>query len=58
MDQLWREMKGSISAIYQDSTIEEHVAFAQAWRLSLTDTEAQRQAGIFSKNFWVQSFFK
>jgi DDE superfamily endonuclease len=58
MDQLWREMKGSISANYQYSTIGTHVAFAQAWLLSLTDTEAKRKAGIFSKDFWLQSFFK
>ena len=58
MDQLWREMKGSISANYQYSTIEAHVAFAQAWLLSLTDTEAKRKAGLLSKNFWLQSFFK
>jgi transposase len=58
MDQLWREMKGSISANYQYATIEAHVAFAQAWLLSLTDSEAKRKAGIFSKNFWLQSFFK
>lgn len=58
MDQLWREMKGSISANYQYSTIDAHVAFAQAWLFSLTDTEAKRKAGILSKNFWLHSFFK
>jgi hypothetical protein len=58
MDQLWREMKGCISANYQFSTIEAHVAFAQAWLLSLTDTEVKRKAGILSKNFWLKSFFK
>jgi transposase len=58
MDQLWREMKGSISANYQYSTIDAHGAFAQAWLLSLTDTEAKRKAGTLSKNFWLHSFFK
>jgi len=58
MDQLWREMKGNISANYQYSTIDAHVAFAQAWLLSLTDTEAKRKAGILSKNFWLHSFFQ
>jgi hypothetical protein len=58
MDQLWREMKGTISANYQYPTINEHAAFAQAWLMSLTTTEAKRKAGILSKNFWLQSFFK
>jgi transposase len=58
MDQLWREMKSNISAHYQYSTITAPVAFAQAWLLSLTDTEAKRKAGILSKNFWLQSLFK
>jgi transposase len=51
MDQLWREMKGTISANYQYPTIEAHAAFAQAWLMSLTSTEAKRKAGILSKNF-------
>ena len=58
MDQLWRELKGNISANYQHPTIEAHAAFAQAWLRSLTDTEAKRKAGILSKNFWLRSFFK
>jgi len=58
MEQLWREMKGNSSANYQHPTIEAHVAFAQAWLLALTGTEAKRKAGILSKNFWLQSFFK
>jgi DDE superfamily endonuclease len=57
-DQLWREMKGAISANYQYPTIDEHAAFAQAWLLSLTRTEAKRKAGMLSKNGWLQSFFK
>jgi hypothetical protein len=56
-DQLWRERKGSISADYQYSTIDAHGAFAQAWLLSLTDTEAKRKAGTLSTNFWLHSFF-
>jgi hypothetical protein len=51
-------MKGAISANYQYPTIDEHAAFAQAWLLSLTRTEAKNKAGMLSKNFWLQSFFK
>jgi transposase len=58
MDQLWREMKGHLSANYQYPTIEAQVAFAHAWLISLTDTETKRKAGLLSKNFWLQSFFK
>jgi hypothetical protein len=52
-DQLWHEMKGTISANSQDPTIDEHAAFAQAWLLSLTSTEAKHKAGMLSKNFWL-----
>ena len=58
MDQLWRELKGKISANYQYSKIDEHAAFAEEWVLSLTRTEALRKASILSKNFWLKSFFK
>ena len=58
MDQLWREMKGHISANYQYPTIDEHAAVAQDWVMSLSDTEAKRKAGILSKNFWLKSFVK
>ena len=58
MDQLWREMKGTISTNYQYPTIEAQAAFARAWIMALTSTEAKRKAGILSKNFWLQSFLK
>jgi DDE superfamily endonuclease len=58
MDQLWRELKGHISANYQYPTIEEHAAAAEQWLRSLTPTEALRKAGIRSKNFWLKSFIK
>jgi hypothetical protein len=48
MDQLWRELKGHISANYQYPTIEEHAAAAEQWIRSLTPTEALRKAGIRS----------
>lgn len=58
MDQLWRELKGHISANYQYPTIEEHAAAAEQWLRSLTPTEALRKAGIRSKHFWLKSFLK
>lgn len=56
MDQLWRELKGGISANYQYRDIDEHAMFAEEWIQSLTRTEALRKAGILSKNFWLKSF--
>jgi hypothetical protein len=58
MDQLWRELKGHISANYPYPTIDEHAAAAAQWIRSLTPTEALRKAGIRSKNFWLKSFIK
>jgi transposase len=58
MDQLWRELKGHISANYQYPTIKEHAAAAEQWIRSLTPTEALRKAGIRSKNFWLKSLIK
>jgi len=58
MDQLWRELKGHISANYQYPTIDAHAAAAEEWILSLTPTEALRKAGILSPNFWLKSFIK
>jgi transposase len=40
MDQLWRELKGHISANYQYPTIDAHAAAAEQWLRSLTPTEA------------------
>ena len=56
MDQLWRELKGGISANYQYRDVDEHTTFAEEWIQSLTRTEARRKAGILSKNFWLKSF--
>jgi hypothetical protein len=58
MDQLWRDLKNDVSANYQFNDIDEHVAWAQNWVLSLTKTEALVKAGIFSEDFWLKSFFK
>jgi transposase len=58
MDQLWRELKGKISANYQYSTIDEHAAYAEAWVRALTCTQALRKASILAKTFWLKSFFK
>jgi transposase len=58
MDQLWRELKGHISANDQYPTIDAHAAAAEQWIRSLTPTEARRKAGIRSKHFWLKSFIK
>jgi len=57
MDQLWKELKGAISANYQFATIDEHAAQAENWLLKLSAKEALRKASILSKNFWLRSFF-
>ena len=56
MDHLWREMKGTISANYQFASIDEHAEYAENWVLKLSHREALRKAGVWSKNFWLQSF--
>jgi len=56
MDQLWKELKGKVSANYQFSSIEEHAEYAAAWLLKLTDQDALRKASVLSKNFWLKSF--
>lgn len=56
MDQLWKELKGNVSANYQYASIEEHAGTAQAWLLDLTDKEALCKAGVLSKNFWLKAF--
>jgi transposase len=58
MEQLWRELKGHISANYQSPTIDAHAAAAEQWIRSLTPTAALRKAGIRSKHFWLKSFIK
>lgn len=56
MDQLWKELKGTISANYQFASIDEHADYAQNWVLNLTDKEALGKASVLSKNFWLRSF--
>jgi DDE superfamily endonuclease len=58
MDQLWRDLKSNVSANYQFKEIDEHAAWAQHWVLSLTRSEALLKASVFSKDFWLRSFFK
>jgi len=55
MDQLWKELKGTISANHQYVSIEEHVADAEAWLHNLSNKEALRKAGVLSKNFWLKA---
>jgi len=56
MDHLWRELKDDISANYQFKSIDEHAAFAEEYVLRLSNRQAQRRAGILSKNFWLKLF--
>lgn len=56
MDQLWKELKGKVSANYQFSSIEEHAKYAEEWLFNLTEQDALRKASVLSKNFWLQSF--
>ena len=58
MDQLWKELKGTISANHQFSSIGEHADYAEGWLMSLTNKEALRKAGVLSKNFWLRSFLQ
>lgn len=56
MDQLFRELKGNISANHQFKDIQEHADVAQRWILSLSKTESLRKAGVLSKDFWLRAF--
>jgi transposase len=56
MDQLWKELKGNVSANHQYASIEEHADAAEEWLLSLTNKEALCKASVLSKNFWLRSF--
>jgi hypothetical protein len=58
MDHLFKELKADISANYQYSDIDEHVAFAKNYIGKLTNKQALKRAGILSKNFWLKSFLK
>lgn len=56
MDHLFKEVKADISANYQYRNIEEHVAYAEAYLLNLTNKQALKRAGIRSKKFWLKKF--
>jgi transposase len=58
MDQVWKELKGQISANYQFASIDQHAKQAEEWLLSLSKREALRKAGISSKNYWLRSFLQ
>jgi transposase len=58
MDQLWKELKGQVSANYQFASIERHARQAEEWLLSLSKREALRKAGVLSKNYWLRSFLQ
>jgi transposase len=54
VDHLWKEVKSSVSANYQFTTIDEHAAAAEKYVISLTNHQAKTKAGILSKNFWLK----
>jgi transposase len=58
MDQLWKELKGEVSANYQFANIEDHARQAEEWLMTLTKREALRKAGVLSKNYWLRSFLQ
>jgi len=58
MDQLWKELKGQVSANYQFASIDQHARQAEEWLLSLSKREALRKAGILSKNYWLRAFLQ
>jgi len=58
MDQLWKELKGQVSANYQFVSIDRHAQQAEEWLRSLGKREALRKAGVLSKNYWLRSFLQ
>jgi hypothetical protein len=58
MDHLWRALKDKISANYQFKSIDEHADFAENWLRSLSHHQTLLKAGVFSRNFWLQSFLQ
>lgn len=58
MDQLWKELKGQVSANYQFVSIDRHAKQAETWLLSLSKSDALRKAGVLSKNYWLRSFLQ
>lgn len=58
MDQLWKELKGTISANYHFASIDQHARQAEEWLLSLSKREALCKAGVLSKNYWLRAFLQ
>jgi hypothetical protein len=58
MDQLWKELKGKISANYQFAGIEEPARQAEEWLMSLSKRQALLKAAVLSKNYWLRSFLQ
>jgi transposase len=54
MDHLWRELKRTIAANRQFATVDRLARYAQRWLLSLTNTEAQRKAGMRAQRYWLR----
>ena len=58
MDQLWKELKGQISANYQFADIDHHAEQAEEWLMSLSKGQAMLKAGVLSKSYWLRSFLQ
>ena len=58
MDQLWKDLKGQVSANYQFASVDHHARRAEEWLLSLSKREALGKAGVLSKNYWLRSFLQ
>jgi hypothetical protein len=58
MDQLWRGLKGEISANFQFENIDKHAKWAEDWVLLLSRRQALLKAGILSKSYWLRSFLQ
>ena len=54
MDQLWKELKDDLAANRQFKNIDEAVDYAEQWVLKLTNNQALRKAGVFSKSYWLR----
>lgn len=54
MDQLWRRAKQTVSANHQYDSIQDHVTRFTSYVLGLSPTDALRQAGILSQDFWLR----
>jgi len=54
MDQLLKELKGDRAANRQFKNIAEAIDYAEQWVLHLTDNQALRKAGVFSKSCWLR----